>query len=65
MPNWLIAAIPLAILCVIYLIYGAVEDHREQAYLHEIYDGDRVAQWREDRRNARRKLTARKGRYFY
>ena len=65
MPNWVFLAVPLAILCVVYVIYSAVQDHREQAYLHAVYDGDRIEQWRNDKRNAKRKPTARHERHFY
>ena len=63
--NWVFLAVPLALLLVVYAIYDRIKSYREQAYLHAIYDGDRVEQWRNDRRNRNRKLTARHGRNFY
>lgn len=66
-PNWVIAAVPLALLGAAYLITCAIERHREQRFLHAVFDGDRIEQWRSDRYNARhiKKLAARSGRRFY
>ena len=65
--NWVLMAIPLALLVAVYYIYDGIRNHREQSYLHHVYDGDRIEQWRNDKRNRNRKwkLTAHHGRYFY
>lgn len=65
--NWVFLAVPLALLVVAYLIYSLIEYIREQRFLHAVFDGDRIQQWRSDRYNARhiRKFAARSGRRFY
>lgn len=68
MPNWVFLAVPMAVLVIVYAIYAAVLAHREQAYLHAIYDGDRIQQWKSDRRNRKRNrkwFSARRERIFY
>ncbi len=67
MPNWVFLAIPMALLVLAYAIYCGIEFVKEQRYLHAVFDGDRVQQWRSDRYNARRirKLVAHSGRRFY
>ena len=66
-PNWVLLAVPLALLVIAYLIYSGIRNHQEQTYLRSIYDGDRTQQWKTDRWNAKRnqKLTAFSGRHFY
>lgn len=61
--NWVFLAVPLGVLVIAYLIYEAVMNHREQSYLHAIYDGDRIQQWRCDRKH--KKPAAHHGRFFY
>lgn len=62
--NWVFLAIPLALLLIVYAIYDGIKSHREQAYLHAVYDGDRIEQWRNDKRNRNRKLITRRGRLY-
>ena len=70
-PNWIIAGIPFALVCLAYLISCIVEFFKEQRFLHAVFDGDRIQQERADRWQARqfkkniRKLAARSGRRFY
>lgn len=65
--NWVFLAVPLALLALAYVITCAIERVREQRFLHAVFDGDRIQQWRSDRYNARhiKKLAARSGRRFY
>lgn len=42
MPNWIILAIPLALLYAIGTIIEAVKEHHERVMLHFIIDGDRL-----------------------
>ena len=70
-PNWLIAAVPFALLCLAYLIACIIEFVKEQHFLHAVFDGDRIQQERADRWQAKqfkrniKKLAARSGRRFY
>ena len=64
--NWVFLAVPLAALVIVYAIYSAVKSHQEQTYLRAVYDGDRLQQWKSDRRNARHnRPAANTGRHFY
>lgn len=66
-PNWVFGAVPLALLLIAYAITCAIEYVKEQHYLHAVFDGDRIQQWRSDRWNKRhiKRLAARSGRRFY
>ena len=66
-PNWVFLAVPLALLLIAYGITCIIERIREQRFLHAVFDGDRIQQWRSDRYNRRhiKKLAARNGRRFY
>lgn len=63
-PNWVFLAIPLALLGLAYGITCAIEWRREQQFLHAVFDGDRIEQWRNDKRNRKQKLTAHHGRFY-
>lgn len=65
--NWVLMAIPVGLLCLCYLIVCALEYVKEQRYLHAVFDGDRIQQWKADRYNHRhvKKLAACNGRRFY
>ena len=63
-PNWVFLAVPLALLGLAYGITCAIEWHREQRFLHAVFDGDRIEQWRNDKRNRKQKLTAHHGRFY-
>lgn len=66
-PNWVLLAVPLVLLCFAYLISCVIEFFKEQRFLHAVFDGDRIQQWKADRYNHRhvKKLAACNGRRFY
>ena len=66
-PNWVIAAFLLALCLAAYGITCIIERVREQRFLHAVFDGDRIQQYRNDRYNRKhiKKLAARNGRRFY
>ena len=70
-PSWVFLAVPLALLCLAYLISCAIEFFKEQCFLRAVFDGDRIQQERANRWQAKqfkrniKKLAARSGRRFY
>ena len=63
-PNWVILAIPLFLLCLVYWVYSGIRTYLERRYLHAVFDGDRVQQWRNDRLKSKRNAIH-NGRRFY
>lgn len=62
--NWVLLAVPLALLCLICWVYEGIRNHLENAFLHAVYDGDRIQQWKSDRYNAKHNAIHQGRRYF-
>lgn len=63
--NWVFLAVPLALLCIAYLIYDGISNRRERRFLRAVFDGDRLQEWRSQKYQTKHPRAARSGRRFY
>ena len=63
--TWVFMAVPLGLMTLAYLLNEIIHAIREQRYLHAVFDGDRIQQWRSDRYNYKHSGTHHSGRRFY
>ena len=63
--NWVLLAIPLSLLCLTYWVYDGIRNHLERRYLHAVFDGDRIQEWKSHRYLAKHHRAARSGQRFY
>lgn len=62
--NWVFLAIPTGLLALSALIYDLIAYVKEQRFLHAVFDGDRIQQWKSDRYNHRHNALHTERRYF-